>query len=123
MADATTQHEGGCLCGAVRYQIDGPLRDVIVCHCSICRRAHGGPAPHTSCSRDQLAVVSDSELRWHEYNDSRRGFCGACGGRLFWDRPTLETISIAAGSLDQPTGLKTMRHIFLDSAADWEDPP
>ncbi len=120
-ADETTVREGGCLCGAVRYRIDGPVRDVIVCHCSICRRYHGGPAPHAACPRGQLTIADEAELRWHELEGTRRGFCAQCGSRLFWDRPDLETISIAAGSLDEPTGLHTIRHIFLDSAGDWED--
>jgi hypothetical protein len=116
----TTVHEGGCLCRGVRYRIEGPIRDVIVCHCSVCRRLHGGPAPHTACPREALDLQAQTTLRWHAHDGARRGFCGECGGRLFWDRG-LETISIAAGSLDDPTGLHTIRHIFLDSAADWEE--
>ena len=38
MTDVAT---GGCLCGAVRYQVHGPLRDVLICHCVECRRWHG----------------------------------------------------------------------------------
>ena len=122
-AEEPNTREGGCLCGAVRYRIDGPARDVIVCHCSVCRRAHGGPAPHAACPRDRLHVADDQALRWHAHDGARRGFCEVCGARLFWDRPEFETISIAAGSLDDPTGLHTIRHIFVDSAADWEDVP
>ena len=60
-AEQHQEHGGGCLCGAVRYRIDGPVRDVIVCHCSICRRYHGGPAPHAACPRGQIAI--DPETR------------------------------------------------------------
>ncbi len=118
----TDVHTGGCLCGAVRYRVDGPLRDVIVCHCRVCRRTHGGPAAFTACPREQLQLIGAADLRWHEHDGARRGFCGSCGGRLFWDRGLL-TISIAAGTLDEPTGLRVVRHIFTGSAGDWYEPP
>lgn len=113
-------HPGGCLCGAVRYRVTGPLRDVVVCHCSVCRRAHGGAAAYSACAREDLELVDARGLRWHEHADSRRAFCGECGGRLFWERPGRPTVSIAAGTLDAPTGIATRHHIFAASAADWE---
>jgi hypothetical protein len=114
------EHLGGCLCGAVRYRVAGPLRDVIVCHCGVCRRTHGAPAAYTACPREQLELLADADLRWHEHDGARRGFCAVCGSRLFWDRGRT-TISIAAGSVDEPTGLTTSHHIYTESAGDWED--
>ncbi|MFM7784547.1 MAG: GFA family protein, partial [Gammaproteobacteria bacterium] len=34
-------HSGACLCGVVRYTVQGPLRPVVVCHCTQCRRQTG----------------------------------------------------------------------------------
>jgi hypothetical protein len=116
------EHQGGCLCGAVRYRVAGPLRDVIVCHCGVCRRTHGAPAAYTACPRDRLELLAERDLRWHEHDGARRGFCAVCGSRLFWDRGR-ETISIAAGSVDEPTGLRTSHHIYTASAGDWYDVP
>jgi hypothetical protein len=120
MPEASHTHEGGCLCGAVRYRTTAPLRDVIVCHCSVCRRSHGGPAPFSAVPREHLEVTRDDGLTWHERDAARRAFCNRCGSRLFWDRGG-ESVSIAAGTLDEPTGLRTIRHIFVASQADWED--
>ena len=114
---------GGCLCGAVRYRVLGELRDVFVCHCSVCARTHGGPAAYSACPREDLELTELRGLRWHAHDGAERGFCSECGGRLFWSRPDRTTVSIAAGSLDQPTGLRTARHIFVDDAGDWEEPP
>lgn len=114
---------GGCLCDAVRYRVNGALRDVFVCHCSVCARTHGGPAAYSACARDDLQIVEARGLRWHSRDGAERGFCGECGGRLFWSRPDRPTISIAAGTLDPPTGLRTARHIFVADAGDWEDHP
>ena len=118
---ATPRATGACLCGGVRYGVLGPLRDVHVCHCSVCRRTHGGPAAYAACDRGHLELVEQASLRWHEHDGARRGFCADCGGRLFWSRPDRPTISIAAGTLDEPTGLRVVKHIYVSSAGDWEE--
>jgi hypothetical protein len=51
---------------------------------------------------------------------ARRGFCARCGSSLFWDAPERDTLSIAAGTLDPPTGLRTAAHIYADLAGDYE---
>jgi hypothetical protein len=123
MSDPPPAATGGCLCGAVRYRVEGSLRDIFVCHCSVCRRTHGGPAAYAACGQADLILVEQHGLRWHEHEGARRGFCAACGSRLFWARPQRPTISIAAGTLDEPTGLRVERHIFVADAADWEAAP
>jgi hypothetical protein len=114
---------GRCLCGGVRFEIDGPLRDVSVCHCVECRRWHGGVGSYTAAPRQALRLAGETSLRWIDSPDSdagaRRGFCGECGSSLFWDAPDRDTISIAAGTLDQPTGLKTVVQIYTADAADY----
>ena len=114
---------GRCLCGAVRYEVSGPLRDVVLCHCVECRRWHGHVCAATSVPREALRFVSDASLRWIDSPESdahaRRGFCGQCGSSLFWDAPDRETVSIAAGTLDEPTGLKTIGQIYTAQAGDY----
>ena len=74
---------GGCECGAVRYEVRGPLREVINCHCGQCRRTHGHFAAYSAAARADLAIVEDRGLKWDRSSDSaRRGFCGGCGGGL-----------------------------------------
>ena len=122
-------HTGGCLCGAVRYSIAGPIRDVLVCHCGECRRWHGGAGAYTAAPADAVTFAGSGEdsLRWIESPASEtgasRGFCGECGSSLFWRAPGRDTISIAAGSLDQPTGLRIAGHIHTDPGEDWTDTP
>jgi len=112
---------GGCLCGAVRYEVSGPLRDVVVCHCSRCLRTHGHAAAYSACARSDLVLVRDAGLRWYEADERARGFCGVCGASLFWTAAGPGTISIAAGTLDQPTGLRTVAHIHTRDHADYYD--
>lgn len=114
---------GRCLCGAVRYRVNGPLRDVINCHCGQCRRAHGHVAAYTAARLEHLLVVQDNDLRWYHPQDSDdealRGFCGVCGANLFWRMPHLQTVSIAAGTLDLPTGLRTLKEIYVQDPSDY----
>jgi hypothetical protein len=111
---------GGCLCGGVRYVVRGPLREVVNCHCGQCRRFHGHFGAYSAAAVADLVLESEASLRWYASSDAaRRGFCGRCGSSLFWQRLDAPTISIAAGSLDQPTGLATIRHIFTADAGDY----
>ncbi len=115
---------GGCLCGAVRYEVHGKLYNVIICHCSKCRRIHGHVSAHTSSKREDLKLLEQRGLEWYrsvkdETPDVFRGFCKECGASLFWDARGDEYIYISAGTLDQPTGLKTIGHIWLSQAGDY----
>ena len=111
---------GGCLCGAVRFEVNGPLRNVLICHCTLCRRTHGHVAAYTAAKREDVTMVSDRGLAWYRSSDrARRGFCRDCGSRLFWSADARPTISIAAGALDESTGLETIGHIFTASKGDY----
>jgi hypothetical protein len=115
---------GGCLCGAVRYVAYGPLRDVLVCHCRDCLRFHGGPGHYSAVPRTALELTDERGLRWRPTPSSdasaERGFCAECGSSLFWRAPARATVSIAAGTLDGPTGLRTTGHIYDAQRGDWE---
>jgi hypothetical protein len=111
---------GGCLCGGVRYEVRGPLRDVVLCHCRRCRRTHGHVAAYAACRATDLVLVADDELRWYEDEGGRaRGFCVRCGASLLWRAPERDTISVAAGTLDEPTGLRTVAQIFTRDRGDY----
>jgi hypothetical protein len=113
-----------CLCGAVRFELDPPLREVSLCHCVECRRWHGHVCAMTSVPREQLRFVSDAGLHWIESPDSdahaRRGFCGECGSSLFWQPPGSDEVRIAVGALDRPTGLRVAGHGYAHQAGDWD---
>lgn len=115
---------GRCLCGAVRFEIYNTLMDVINCHCSKCRRFNGHVGAYTATDRQNLVLVQSDTLKWFrsttdETPDVHRGFCGRCGSSLFWDPRGEARISIAAGALDEPTGLKTSRHVWVSQKGDY----
>ena len=111
---------GGCLCGAVRYEVRGPLRAVVNCHCAQCRRTSGHFVAATAARREDLTLLESKGLRWYTSSrTARRGFCATCGASLLWDPVSGGLVSIMAGTLDGPTGLETVAHIFADDAGDY----
>ena len=119
MSGPATERSGGCLCGAVRYRIRGEQRDVVVCHCSRCRRAHGHVGAYTEVASEDLVLLTEHTLRWYLADGRERGFCQACGGILFWRAVGADRTSVTAGTLDEPTGLRTTAHIFVASKGDY----
>ena len=113
---------GQCMCEEIQYTIDGEARDIINCHCSRCRRSTGHFMAATQVKVDQITISGDS-LQWYEpIEGTFYGFCGTCGSTLFWKAErSKERISVAAGTLTPPTGLKTEMAIFLDSGSDYHN--
>lgn len=119
--------EGGCLCGAVRYAGRGPLREILVCHCIECRRWAGRAWAATAARVADLEISESGDLRWLpsplSEHGAERGFCARCGGSLFWRVPGGDRVSISAGTLDDPSGLRVAAHIWVEQGADWERLP
>ena len=114
-----TRFTGSCLCGAVRYEVTGALRDVVLCHCRMCRKSHGHVGAYTAAPKNALHLIESRGLKWYRSSDiARRAFCSECGGTLFWEGTEAESISIAAGTLDAPTALKTVVQIYVKDKGD-----
>ncbi len=112
--------KGSCLCGAIAYSISGAIIGINYCHCTQCRKTSGHFVAATACDPGDLELTADESLRWYRSSaKAERGFCGTCGSSLFW-RPTNDGhISIMAGTLDAPTGLEAVKHIFVANASDY----
>jgi hypothetical protein len=114
--------QGSCLCGAVTFRLDGPLRGVVTCHCTQCRKTSGHFWAATSVPHVQFHMDRDEGLSWYQSSETaRRGFCRLCGSSLFWEMLGEGRIAVAAGALDDPTGLTTAKHIFCASKGDYYD--
>ena len=116
----TNNSTGSCLCGAVKYQVTGALRPVVACHCGQCQKTSGHHVAATSAKREDFKLLEERGLKWFSSTVGiRRGFCQQCGGNLFWDKAELPSISIFAGTLDQPSGLQLVEHIYVEEKADY----
>jgi len=69
-------------------------------------------------------MIREEGLKWYRSTQDEtpnvyRGFCKECGSSMFWDPRGKQNISIAAGAIDPPTGLKTVRHAWVDQKCDY----
>ncbi len=115
-----TTHEGGCLCGAVRYRLWGAPMNVRLCHCRTCQRAMGSPFfARVLMPADQIEITGET-ARFDSSALLTRVFCPACGTRLFArglnDPPRL---GVALATLDDPNAFSPECHIFVESKLDW----
>jgi hypothetical protein len=117
--------KGQCNCGQVAFEINAEVRDVYVCHCSICRKwtGHGGVA---------VVVVEKTALNWLRGRENIRiwikpnadwqsSFCATCGSALPVSNDEAR-VAVPAGLLDDPDGqLKVAAHIWVGSRASWDE--
>ncbi len=114
---------GSCLCGAVRYRVDGIIDEASHCHCSQCRKAHGaafGSYGHVRHRDFTLLGGADAIARYQASAHATRTFCRHCGSTLQWI-PTRDAghFALALGTLDDDPGARPARHIFVGSKAPW----
>ena len=113
--------QGGCLCGGIRYEINGPLTDVDNCHCSMCRRFHGAAfATYAKVSAEHFRWLSGQDLLTVYETSPGIGwaFCRICGSSLAVITHG-KLSDIALGPLDSDPGVRPREHIFVGSKADW----
>lgn len=114
-------HEGGCLCGAVRYRIEGPIDSVTHCHCGMCRRASGAPVVTWITVPAERFTATNGELaRYKSSENAERTFCPSCGAQItFWSTRHPDDIDVTLGTLDHPEQYPADRHIWTSSQIHW----
>ena len=116
---------GGCLCGSVRYEVSGPIKRLVHCHCSMCRKAHGAAFGTYAVlkAEDFRVVAGEGEIAAYQSSPGvQRTFCRRCGATLqFKSAKRPQSVELAAGTLDDDPGVKPERHIFVGSKAPWFD--
>ncbi len=119
----TSALTGGCLCGAVRYRAERPPKYVNYCHCTMCQRASGSAFGMFGVVKAEELEFTKGKPKVYRSSDiAERGFCGDCGGTLFFRyirRP--ERIGFAIGSLDAPGETPPNNHNGLESMMPWLD--
>ena len=118
---------GGCMCGAVRFELAGPLHDARYCHCTRCQRRTGTAASaNASIERGSLTLLSGGDLirAWRPPDGYERLFCGECGSALFGrGRDDPEDLTVRLGAIDGDPGVRPGFRQFVESAAPWETLP
>jgi hypothetical protein len=115
-------HKGSCLCGAVSFDVSGPLHPPDACHCTQCLKQSGHFWASTDVPRAALTIRGAEQLTWFRSSAKvQRGFCSTCGSALFWDPLQRDFIGIAMGAFDKPTGTRLGMHIFVAEKGDYYD--
>ena len=122
MDDFHETHSGGCLCGAVRYKIRGPLRDVIFCHCTMCQKGLGNLFGTFVSFKTEYFRYLTNEPNWYVRSDRiKRGFCEICGSPIAYQKPDTDRLAIWIGTLDDPAAYEPQIHVHIDTKISWVD--
>jgi hypothetical protein len=120
MNDTSKHHEGGCMCGAVRYRVNGTHTYSGICHCNDCRRATGGAYVPWFGAAPEAFEVTKGEITEHESSPGiRRGFCSKCGSSLTYGGEGWNDIAITIASLDDPNAITPESNVFLRERLHW----
>lgn len=116
---------GGCLCGAVRFEISGPIRHIVHCHCSQCRKAQGSAfATNGIVSKSEFKLLAGAdELAGYESTPGQtKYFCRTCGSPIMSKTASKpDQVRVRLGSIDSDIKERPEAHIFAGSRANWEE--
>jgi len=112
---------GSCLCGGIRFELAEAPR-IVLCHCSICRKASGGPfecAARIPSAGFKLTAGQDLVSTYESSPGVCRAFCRVCGSRVPSRSADGEIYFVPAGLLDDDPCVKLAHHVFVGSKASW----
>ncbi len=115
---------GSCLCGQVKYEIFGKLGDIMHCHCTSCRKAHGSAFSSVAAVQiKSFKILSGkSLLKSHESSpNKRRYFCSNCGSHIYAYKEQQEHYILRLGTLNDDPDVRPVNHIWVSLKAPWYD--
>lgn len=117
---SSAQYEGGCACGALRYEVQGEELDIGDCHCRMCQRAVGaGFVTWATVSARRVTWRGQAQW-WRSSAQAERGFCARCGTSLFFRAiPAGDTLDITVASFDAAAKLAPTFAIWTASRLPW----
>ena len=121
-----SEHEGGCLCGRLRYRVETPPVRLTICHCQFCQRATGSAYLVEPIFETANFNVVSGEPRVYQHRSTGSGkivyihFCDTCGTKLFMTFERFPNVGVFGGTFDDPNWCErspeTSKHIFLSVA-------
>ena len=129
----TTSHTGGCLCGAVRYSIAAPIKELRACHCLDCQRSSGAHGAVVAfVRRENFSITSGAPKRYAKKADSGRTlvryFCGDCGSPIYATSADASAdgsprrFGLRVGTIRQRRAIRPAKQIWQKSALEWVPP-
>jgi hypothetical protein len=116
---------GGCLCGKVRYAIDGEQVFAGSCHCRDCQKLTGGGYLPVLAFAESDVTLSGAPKYYTKIADSGKrgfeGFCPECGSRVCAKSESMAgLILVTAGTLDDPAQFRPQMHVYASRAQAWD---
>ena len=116
------RHEGGCLCGAVRYRATADPTALVLCHCASCRKAAGAPSLAWAIfPAESFAFIKGEPKTYQSSEGVKRSFCANCGTTIGYAsawRP--EVADVTTASLDDPERFAPQKEIWLEEKLSWQ---
>ena len=115
-------HQGGCHCGAVRYEVNGEPQHVALCHCNDCRKSSGAPmVAWAAFTEDQFKLVEGEPVTFNSSGSAMRSFCPKCGSGLYYRNAEFlpGIVDIQSATLDDPEALPPGAHIQTAERLGW----
>jgi hypothetical protein len=116
-------YTGSCLCGGIRFEIDGELPPIQVCHCTQCRKAQGAPlATNVPVPSERFRLLDGQELlRGFESSPGKqRMFCSRCGSPILSRRNDLPgVVRLRMGTIDGHVNARPAAHYWVAAKANW----
>lgn len=115
-------HQGGCQCGAVRYEVSGAPQHVALCHCEGCRKSSGAPmVAWAAFAEGEMKVVQGETTTFNSSGNTMRSFCPTCGTGLFYRNEEYlpGIVDIQSATLDDPSVFPAGAHIQTAERISW----
>jgi hypothetical protein len=115
-------HQGGCHCGAVRYEVSGEPQHVALCHCADCRKSAGAPmVAWAAFAEGDFRVTQGEATTFNSSGASMRSFCPKCGTGLYFRNTEFlpGIVDIQSATLDNPDALPAGAHIQTAERIGW----
>lgn len=114
-------HDGGCLCGKVRFRVTAPALDSGYCHCRMCQRNSGAPVvAWVTFPTTGFEWIAGEAAEYPSSSHATRRFCASCGSYLVFSSTRFpEEISVNTASFDTPEAFPPRKHIFVETRIPW----
>lgn len=114
--------QGGCQCGAVRYEVSGEPLHAALCHCEGCRASSGAPIMGwTAYQQDAFKIIKGETTDYNSSANAHRHFCGTCGTGLYYTNAEMlpDIVDIQTATLDDAEAMPPRAHIQTAERLSW----
>lgn len=115
--------KGGCLCGAVSFEVVNAFEKLFLCSCDQCRQITGSAFASNLFVGielfDWLGGADDIIKYQVPGRDISKSFCRVCGSGVPWANGKATKMIVPAGSLSEPAVIAERVRVFISEQPAW----